>query len=119
MQGTQEIFARPFFCNCSKHCGNPAKEVSQATYYRHSRARQADQSSPAFREFLRTELPDHSNKGRKRLPTTTTPALPGNKRPCKGKGRDYEAEAAATGQDDRSFVRLYFLQVFHYLLKAL
>jgi hypothetical protein len=54
-----------FFCNCMKFCGgDPPKEVSQATYYRHAQARERDKFSPEFYAALRTQAsgPSAANK---------------------------------------------------------
>ena len=53
-----------FFCNCSKHCGNPPKKVSRATYNRHAKNREAESFTPQFRDFLvqETQNPPLSSK---------------------------------------------------------
>jgi len=111
MQSGQDHSSKHYFCDCSKHCGNRRQEVSQATYYRHAQARQLDQFSPAFTEFLRSEPPAREPAPRwKRQPVASAEGSSLNKRQRKGKARETEGMfEGSVGFDDLDMVRIIFL----------
>src|SRR5215470_8949389 len=80
---------REWYCNCTKHCKNPPKKVSHATYKRHAPYRHSDQLLPEVAAHLNVAVNIHNQKRKtKRASEKFAYAGRPQKRVCKGKEKD-------------------------------